>query len=539
MGSTPATPGSATDTDAAPAGPPTALAALDIGTNSFHLVVARPAGGDRFETLTREREVVRLGHGGGDMKVMGAEAIDRGIACLQRMRRIVDSYGATLRAVATSAVREAVNAQAFLDRARAEAGVDIEVVSGAEEARLIHLGVLQAVPVFDQRILLVDIGGGSTELLIGQRGESLASRSFKVGAVRLTDRFFPGGDVTPRSLRACREYVQGILSHFQRAVDEHGFDVAVASSGTAEAIAHVVHAATGAEPLRTYNCFEFSAAELAGALAELVDHRTAASRAKVAGLEPGRADIIVAGALILDAVAEMFGVTRVTFSEAALRDGVLVDTVSRINGTLGGPVARTMHHLRDVSRRSIRQLAERCDDDPAHSAHVARLAVELFDELAPLHNLDATAREYLEAGALLANVGLVVAHSKHHLHAYYVIRNSELAGLTDLEIEIVAQIARYHRKSEPKAAHPEYAALGASDQALVRTLAGILRVAIGLDRTHQGRVRGVRAEIHTKRVVVLAEAAPDADVGFELYAANERKALLEQVIDRRVELELV
>jgi exopolyphosphatase/guanosine-5'-triphosphate,3'-diphosphate pyrophosphatase len=511
------------------------LAALDIGTNSFHLVVARPASGNRFETLTREREVVRLGHGGGDMKVMSAEAIERGIACLGRMRRIADSYGATMRAVATSAVREAVNAQAFLDRARAVAGVEVEVISGGEEARLIHLGVLQAVPVYDRRMLLVDIGGGSTELVLGERGETLASRSFKVGAVRLTDRFFPAGVVSRRSVAACREYVRGILSHFQRAVDDLGFEVAVASSGTAEAVARVAHAATGAEALRTYNCFEFTAAELAGVVAELARRRTASSRAKVAGLEPGRADIIVAGALILDAVATMFGVERFTFSEAALRDGVLVDTVSRMNGwdTAGG----ALHHLGDVSRRSIRQLAERCDDDPAHSAHVARLAVELFDALAPLHGLDATAREYLEAGALLANVGLVVAHSKHHLHAYYVIRNSELAGLTDLEIEIVAQIARYHRKSEPKAAHPEFAALGPDDQALVRALAGILRVAIGLDRSHRGRVRGVRAEIHAQRVVVLAEAAPGDDVSLELYAATERTSLLEAVIGRRVELQ--
>ena len=194
MGSTSATTDSATDTVTGAAGP---LAALDIGTNSFHLVVARPVGRDRFETLTREKEVVRLGHGGGDMKVMTAEAIDRGIACLRRMRRIADSYHATPRAVATSAVREAANAQAFLDRARTEAGIDIEVISGAEEARLIHLGVLQAVPVYDSRLLLVDVGGGSTELLLGQRGETFASRSFKVGAVRLTDRFFRGGDVDP------------------------------------------------------------------------------------------------------------------------------------------------------------------------------------------------------------------------------------------------------------------------------------------------------------------------------------------------------
>ncbi|MET0146059.1 MAG: Ppx/GppA phosphatase family protein [Ilumatobacteraceae bacterium] len=521
-------------------GPTEPLAALDIGTNSFHLVVARAVGADRFETLTREKEVVRLGHGGGDMKVMSADAIDRGVAALRRMRRIADSYDATLRAVATSAVREATNAAAFLERAHTEAGVDIEVISGAEEARLIHLGVLQAVPVYDRRMLLVDVGGGSTELLIGERADALASRSFKLGAVRLTDRFFPGGTVGATGVTACREYIRSILSHFQREVDEHGFDIAVASSGTAEAVANVVHAMTGAEPLHTFNCFEFSTAELSHVVAELVRRRTAASRAKVPGLEPGRADIAVAGALILETVATMFGVERFTYSEAALRDGVLVDTVSRMSARRDGTDmgGGSLHHLRDVSRRSIVQLTGRCDEDPAHSIHVARLAVELFDALAPVHGLDATAREYLEAGALLANVGLVVAHSKHHLHAYYVIRNSELAGLTDLEIEIIAQVARYHRKSEPKTSHPEFAALRGSDQALVRALAGMLRVAIGLDRTHRARITGVRAEIHPKRIVVLADAVPGVDVALELYAANERKDLLERVLGRRVELML-
>ena len=182
---------------------------------------------------------MRLGHGGGDMKEMSPDAIDRGIACLRRMRRIADSFDATLRAVATSAVREAVNAVTFLERARDEAGIEIEVISGAEEARLIHLGVLQAVPVFDRRMLLVDIGGGSTEVLIGERGETLAARSFKLGAVRLTDRFFPGGRIDPKAIAPFRQYVRGILSHFQHEVDRLGFEVAVASSGTAEAVARI------------------------------------------------------------------------------------------------------------------------------------------------------------------------------------------------------------------------------------------------------------------------------------------------------------
>jgi exopolyphosphatase/guanosine-5'-triphosphate,3'-diphosphate pyrophosphatase len=522
------------------------FAALDIGTNSVHLVVARPTAGAGFETITREKEVVRLGSGGGDMKVMTPEAIDRGVAALARMRAVADGHDAVLRAVATSATREALNARDFVARAAAEANVDIEVISGLEEARLIHLGVLQAVPVFDRRLLLVDVGGGSTELLLGESGETLAARSFKLGAVRLTDRYFPGGAVTAKAVRSCRDQVRATIEHFRRDVERWGFDVAIASSGTAETAARMVHAARfrGAawEPLRTYNCFEFTAEELAAIAAELAGHRTAEARVKLPGLDAPRADIIVAGGLILSTIAETFGVECFTFSEAALREGVLVDTMSRFEESQRSGLV--VHHLRDVSRRSIQQLVDRCDEDPQHSRHVASLAVALFDQLPDLRRLDElldvastrlSDREYLEAGALLANVGLVVAHSKHHVHAYYIIRNSELTGLTDGEIEIIAQIARYHRKSEPKASHPEFAALEPTGQDVVRSLAAVLRVAIGLDRRHDGRVAAVDVA-DGDTVAVRAIAAGDADVDLEVYAARERTGLLARVLGRPVEV---
>jgi exopolyphosphatase/guanosine-5'-triphosphate,3'-diphosphate pyrophosphatase len=517
-----------------------ALAALDIGTNSIHLVVARPVNGDGFETLTREREVVRLGSGGGDMKKLLADALDRGIACLGRMKGIADSYGAVTRAVATSATREAVNSREFMERARHEAGVVVEVISGAEEARLIHLGVLQAVPVFDRRLLLVDVGGGSTELLIGESGETLATRSLKLGAVRMTDRFFPGGTVAAKDVKACRNYVRSMIEHFHRDVADLGFDVAVASSGTAETMARIAHAATGAEPLRTYNCFELTTEAIDAVVDTVVRHRTAASRMKVKGLESNRADIIVAGALIVATIAHTFDIRSLLYSEAALREGVLLDTMSRLRSGDASWAGRgwsgaVMHHLRDVSRRSIRQLVDRCDDDPAHSIHTAKLAIALFDGLTELHDLGASAREYLEAAAMLANVGLVVAHSQHHLHTYYVIRNSELAGLTDNEIEVIAQIARYHRKSEPKPSHEPFAALPPSDQRLVRSLAGVLRVAIGLDRRHERRVTTVGVtEQGADGVTIEAIAADGVDIGLELFAADERKQLLERVLGRPV-----
>ncbi len=502
------------------------LAALDVGTNSFHLVIARLLD-NGYEVVTREKETVRLGHGGGDMKVLSADAIDRGISSLRRMQRIAAAHNATVRAVATSAVREAHNSDVFLTRAKREAKVDIEVISGLEEARLIHLGVLQAVPAFEQRLLLVDIGGGSTEVLVGERGETLAARSFKLGAVRLTDRFFAGGATTAESVSDCRSFIRSILATFERDVEDFGFDIAIASSGTAETIARIVHAARDDTALHTFNRFEFTVAELQSVAESLAKKRSSDDRRATPGLDPARADIIVAGALVLEGVADIFGVKSFVFSEAALREGVLLDTIARLQGG-------ALHHLRDVSRRSIRALAERCDDDLDHSAHVAGLALQLFDATESLHGLAADTREYLEAGALLANVGLVISHSKHHLHSYYVIRNSELTGLTDNEIEIIAQIARYHRKSAPKASHIAFGRLSPEDQRVVKTLAGILRVAIGLDRSHDGRVRSVIAQVRKDRLVIEAERKRGKEISLELYTANERSDLLEEVLGQRV-----
>jgi exopolyphosphatase/guanosine-5'-triphosphate,3'-diphosphate pyrophosphatase len=514
------------------------LAAIDVGTNSIHLVVAHVAGPDRFEIITTEKEMVRLGTGGGDMKVLPPDTIERGVACLRRMRQIAEAAGARVRAVATSAVREAENHAEFVATARRDAGVDVEVISGIEEARLIHLGVLQAVPVFDRRLLLCDIGGGSTEILVGERGEMLTARSFKLGAVRLTNRFFAGERLHPSAVSSCRTFIRSTLSPYAREVARFGFEVAVGSSGTIEAVAAMAQAASGNEPPKTFNRYRLAADDVRAIAKAAASAPSVKQRSRLPGLEAARADIILAGVLILEGVVESFGVDELEISTYALREGVLLDTLQR---TEGG----SLHHLRDVSRRSVLHLAAMCDDDPAHSAHVAALALVLFDGLAavtarsrraPLAGLGRPAREYLEAGALLANVGLFVSHSQHHLHSYYVIRNSDvLTGFTDDEIEIIALLARYHRKSTPKPRHPQFALLSADDQRLVRTLAAILRVAIGLDRSHAQQVDALRVgRGGGGRLTIELVPVPGADVELERYSADQRKDLLEEVLGERL-----
>jgi exopolyphosphatase/guanosine-5'-triphosphate,3'-diphosphate pyrophosphatase len=508
------------------------LAAIDIGTNSIHLVVARFDDDGHFEVIADEKESVRLGSSGGDMKVLTPDAIDRGIAALTRFRQVADISDAPLSAVATSAVREAENADDFIVRARAEAGIEVDVISGVEEARLIYLGVLQAVPVIDRRLLLIDIGGGSTEILLGEHSDTLAVRSFKLGAIRLTRRFFRSDRLHPGAVDACRRFVRSMLTPMAREVERLGFEVAVGSSGTVEAVATMALAAREGVPQpRTLNNATISRREVEAVVKRLVAASTPAKRLALPGIEPGRADIILGGAVILEQTMATFGIDELVVSAYALREGALLDAFQRRRGA-------ALHHLHDLRRRSVVRLAELMDDEPEHSAHVAVLALLLFDDTAGLHGLGDDARELLEAAALLANVGLFVSHSKHHKHSYYVIRNSDhLSGFTDHEIEMVALVARYHRKSAPSSKHTEFAALGPHDQQTVRTLAGLLRVAIGLDRTHAGLVTSVDARLRAGALIVDAVAPPGTDLSLELYTAAERSGLLEAVLGVPVRIE--
>jgi len=509
------------------------IAALDIGTNSFHLVVAQPTGHNRFEVIDREKEMVRLGSGSGDMKRLEPDAVDRGVAALKRFRQIAESAGASLHAVATSAVREADNRDEFLRRARKEAGVDVDVVSGAEEARLIHVGVLQAVSGLDRRHLLIDIGGGSTEFVIGEGSGVLEALSLKLGAIRLTERFLRREPLRKKDVAECRRYVRAYLTHPVRGARDLGFEVAVGSSGTIANLAEMVHAARGGEPLRTISNFIFSADELTEVVDRLAKAPTVADRLELAGLDPKRADIILGGAIILEQAFVELEIAEMTVSDYALREGVLLDALRRRERS-------SLGHLEDLRRQSVLHLAAICPGEGSHSEHTTRLALQLFEATRPWHGLADECEEWLEAAGLLANVGLFVSHDRHHLHSYYVIRHSDmLVGFTDREIEVIAQVARYHRKSAPRPRHPEFARLDPSDQDTVRTLAGILRIAVALDRTRAGLIDKVAVRSEADDEIEVVVTAGGRDIGLELYTAESRTSLLEEALGVKVSFAVV
>lgn len=512
---------------------PRRLAAIDIGTNSFHLVVAETRPRGKFVVLDRDKEVVRLGEGMTDMKHLGDAAMGRALAVLKRFALIARTARAPVRAVATSAVREALNRDRFIRRVRRETGIEVEVVNGFEEARLIYLGALQALPVYRKQILLVDIGGGSTEFLVGRAGRVLYANSLKIGAVRLTRRFFPGGKSPQKRVDECRAFLDGELEPIRRAVHREDLEAVVGTSGTILSVASMQRAARGEPAPVDASGVAVTRRDVSDALRRLLAARSEAERAGIPGLDPSRADIIIAGVLILEAVMRNLKLRSLVTSAYALREGVVLDSMHK---RAGG--RRPLAHLADIRRASVLHLAESCRYDARHARHVTRLALSIFDQTSALHGLDATAREHLEAAGILHDIGYHISHAQHHRHSYYIIRNAELLGFTESEKEIIAQTARYHRKSHPREKHPEFTRLRPEEKETVERLSAVLRIADGLDRRHTGVVRAVRCEKRRGRMLLHLEAARGADCSLEIWGAGRRKELFEALYSRPVEFVL-
>jgi exopolyphosphatase/guanosine-5'-triphosphate,3'-diphosphate pyrophosphatase len=510
------------------------LAAIDLGTNSFHLLIVQPEkNGCKFRVLDHVKETIRLGSGSTDMKHLSEQAIARAIEALKRFKQIADSYGAQVRAIGTSALREALNQNQFITQVKAETGIIIEVVSGFEEARLIYLGVLQALPLFNRQSLLFDIGGGSTEFLIGLRRRVLYGNSLKLGAIRLTQRFFPDGKFRPSEIKDCREYVSGMLSPIVREVRRLGYEIAVGSSGTLLSVARVAcgkrKKPNGGAQL---NGMVITRELMFEALEEIISTRTVKNIAAIPGIDADRADIIVGGAIILEQIFKRLRIKQLTLSEASLQEGIAFDTLEKKQ-------KRSSHHyLSDLRRSSVLALADNFSFEKQHSLHVSCLVLRLFDETAGLHKLLPIHRELLEYSALLHDIGLFVSHSQHHRHTFYLIRNSELLGFTENEKAIMANVARYHRKSHPKLKHEGFAELSPEDRDAVIRLASLLRIADGLDRSHTSAVRDLSVEKKGSRLVFILNPRRHASASLEIWGAERKKQLFEETFKVKVSFTL-
>lgn len=503
---------------------------LDIGTNSIRLLLVRILPNHAYAILSQQKEVVRLGEGEFIDGHLQPEAMQRAVLVCRMFADMARSYGAdAIQAVATSATREAKNQREFLRRLEQEAGLRVHVVGGLEEARLIYLGVASGLHLADRRALVIDIGGGSTELAIGGQAQHEALDSLKLGAIRLTSMFFLPGEadpVSPARYELLLRYVRGAsIRNVQRLRPYLPVDLAVASSGTAESLAEMAARQWLKRPYRRGDTLSRDqVAELARRLCALpLEERRA-----VPGLNPSRADIIIAGAAILEVLMSSLGVEQLELSERGLREGLIVDDLERSHPEL--------HQGRSVRQQSVLRLGRTCGFDEAHAGTVARLALALFDSAARLrlHPYGAAERELLEHAAMLHDIGVSVAYSNHHAHSFYLIQNAELLGFDQSEIALVALIARFHRKREPsRKADAAFAALDRRGRRLVRRLSLFLRLAENLDRSHAGLVRDVAFEaLDDKRIALTVRA--DADSQLELWAAQGNALLFKKVTGREL-----
>lgn len=500
------------------------LAAIDIGTNSFHLVIAKVNDEGIVKILSKDKEVVRLGKSSSDMKHISLEAMERAVTTLKRFKIICDSFNAEIRAVATSATREALNRDEFIDKVFERTGICIEVVSGFEEARLIYLGILQAINVYDSRILLIDIGGGSTEFLVGEKGQVHYANSIKLGAVRLTEKFFKDGKFKKDSIENARLHVRSIINPIVRHIKEQKYDFVIGTSGTITTLGTMIYSKKTGEDTSEFNFnnYKYSSSELLEMVNELLNAETISQVKHFEGLESQRADIISAGAIILEQIVKEVDIKDITLSSYALREGILFDTVDKEHNTL---VSADMKNIR---YRSVINLAKHCGYDETHTAKVLNFANKIFDSLKEKYDLTEKDNDILEAATILHDIGHSISQAQHHRHSYYLIKNSELLGFNNDEIEMIANVARYHRKSHPKVKHMEFNKLSASNKRKVKMLSGILRIADGLDRGHNAVVKDIQISIQDSAYKIKVEAEPSKDPILEVWGANMRKELFEE-----------
>ena len=511
------------------------LAAIDVGTNSVHMVVVKiqpqlPA----FTIIGREKDTVRLGNFRPGTDCLSDEAMERGVAALKRCKQIANSYNADdIVTVATSATREASNGQVFIDRVKQEVGLDINLISGLEEARRIYLGVLSGMELNGKPHAIIDIGGGSTEIILGTGERQRFLSSTKVGAVRLNSQMVTTNPISTEEFLQLQAYVRGRL---EPNIDKLKTNLAVGeslaligTSGTIESLAIL----TAIEKLGTVpdpiNGYTMTLGELERC-ADKLRKMSFSERLKLPEISARRAEIIVPGAVILQEAMRMLGVDRITICEHALREGLVVDWM-----LTHGLIEDRMQYQESVRERSVMKATQKYQTDTPHSQLVAKFALSLFDQTRGLlHKWGPVERELLWAAAMLHNCGHFVSHGSHHKHSYYLIRNGELLGFTSTEIDVIANIARYHRKSAPKLKHEPYKALTKENRRVVNQLSAMLRVAVGLDRRRLGAIASFKTTYDASTHIMTLGFTPAHALDnceLEIWSANDKKGCFEQEFD--------
>jgi exopolyphosphatase/guanosine-5'-triphosphate,3'-diphosphate pyrophosphatase len=479
-------------------------AAIDIGSNSIRMLAAEVGSSQSITVLAADRQVVRLGKTVFREGKLAASEIE--LAC-QVLGRMVEQYRkldmAGVRAVGTAALRDASNRDEFLARAAAIIGHPVEVISGLEEARLIHLGVQRLWPHPQQRVLMMDVGGGSAELILSEGGRLVEAFSKPLGALRLTEVFLKSDPPSERELARMQKYIQERIAGPVARFGTARVDRMIATSATAAAAVCAVNHVRRSRRDRA-DRLQATAPQLRQLFRD-VSARDSGGRAKITGIGPKRAEIIVAGVAVLNEVVQELRLNRLYYSVAGVREGIIADLSHR-------QVGMEQARLNADERRAVRSLGRRYGVSAPHVRKVADLAGMLFQGLRPLHRLPLAKGRLLEAAAYLYNIGHFVNESRHHRHSMYLVANSDLPGFEDREKMVIATLCRYHRKSMPQVSHETFQALDPEDRNSVVLLTPLLRLAVALDQSQEQRVGRVEADVQQNVVELRLFSERDVDI---------------------------
>lgn len=506
------------------------ITALDLGTNSFHAVIMDIYPDGSFRRIDKLKEMVVLADRGMDQN-LSEEAIERGLAALKKIKILCDNLGVDhIIAYATSAIREAENGGEFIQRMIDEVGIKALAISGTMEARLIGKAIQHAVFLDEQPVLMVDIGGGSVEFIIGNKDTLYFSTSLKIGAARMATAFIDHDPITKKEIKKLRKTFAKELQPLAEALQNHSVKTLVGSSGTMENMAMMIANRKSLSTSLSLNELEFKAADFEKFHKKFIT-LSHDERLKMNGLEEKRVDIITPGVVLLKYLLKTFGIETVRISEDALREGMILNYIEKEKERLD---LNLKSYFPDPRRRSVFELLRKCDWHENHSRHVTAMALKLFDALRDDLELGDNDRELLEYAGLMHDIGYYISHRKHHKHALYLIRYADLRGFKEDEIEVMANVARYHRRSTPKKRHKRYRKLSKPLKKKVKKLSAILRVADGLDRSHYQNVQHLDIEIGEEDITLTITTESDPEL--EIWGARRKSQLFEKVTGRELSI---
>jgi len=491
------------------------LGAIDIGSNSVRLVIAQVFGSGEYRILDEERITTRLARSLGSTGRLSEASIDATIETLGRFQKIASGYGvSSMRTIATCAVREAENREEFAERVRSETGLEMDVIGPLEEAQFAYRSVQQAFDISERTVVIADIGGGSTEVILAANEHVQEIYSTPLGAVRMTELYGPPEGLFPGDYGRMLKQIRGQVKEHMRK-PALAPQVLIGSGGTFTTMAAILMADRGQTGQPEWG-YRASHADL--------QKMTLKERRGVPGLSADRADIIVAGLAVIDAIMARFKVNTVQVHNRGVRDGLLLTMIEELHPERS-----------EISREvAVERFAASCGVDLEHARHVMHLAVSIFDQLVEPLGLDPRDRSILETAAIVQDVGYLINYDKHHKHSYHLILNSQLPGCRRHELELIANVARYHRGARPKKKHENFRRLSKQDQQKVKQLVAILRVAGGLDRSHRQLVRNVKVKVTEGAVQLTAMTRDDPEV--DVWATRSRAKLFEKIFDLTLEV---